>query len=66
MLSGPSDLHHNALEYCVGPPSVNTDELPLSDGVLWFCVMVDVALPKPLAQGFPLSCAVHHCQLLSV
>ena len=42
---------------------MNCDDLPLSEGVCWFGVRLEVALPKPLAQGSPLSSAVHHCQL---
>ena len=44
------------------PPSVKCEELPLNEGVCTSGVMLEVALPSPLAQGLPLSFAVHHCQ----
>jgi hypothetical protein len=50
----------------MGPPSLNNEELPLSDGAAWFRVMLEVALPRPLAQGLPFNLAVHHSQLGSV
>ncbi len=37
--------------------------MPVVDGVCWFGVMLEVAFPRPLAQGWPLSVAVHQSQL---
>src|SRR5437588_11055160 len=53
LLPPATGLKYNMLEYGCGPPMVNLADLPSIDGVDWFSVMVETAVPSPAAQICP-------------